>query len=86
MTRYTRFFSAVAAGINITYISPSLVQEISSPGTYNLNTHCTVIHTHTVHSTIQTLSSSSCAYTHTHTQRDTQTNTHTPQGANKGFE
>lgn len=50
MIRYTRFFSAVAAGINITYISPSLVQEISSPGTYNLNTNCTVIqactHTH----------------------------------------
>lgn len=37
MIRYTRFFSAVAAGINTTYISPSLVQEISSPGTYNLN-------------------------------------------------
>lgn len=39
---YTRFFSAVAVGINITYISPALVQEISSPGTYNLDT---VIHT-----------------------------------------
>lgn len=38
MIRYTRFFSAVASGINITYISPSLVQEISSPGTDNLNT------------------------------------------------
>lgn len=47
MTRYIRFFSAVAAGINITYISPSLVQEISSPGTYNLNTLTTLCFAHT---------------------------------------
>lgn len=47
MTRYIRFFSAVAAGINITYISPSLVQEISSPGTYNLNTLTTLWFAHT---------------------------------------
>lgn len=49
MIRYTRFFSAVAAGINITYISPSLVQEISSPGTYNLNTLTAPWFTHTPH-------------------------------------
>lgn len=49
MIRYTRFFSAVAAGINITYISPLLVQEISSPGTYNLNTLTALWFTHTAH-------------------------------------
>lgn len=72
MTLYTRFFSAVAAGINITYISPSHVQEISSPGTYNLNT-LTVLwythkhtHAHTAHIVNLTLSSSSCALTHKH--------------------
>ena len=79
MIRYTRFFSAVAAGINITYISPSLVQEISSPGTYNLNTLTALwfTHTHTLHrvrfKTFQVAHVSTYTHTHTHTHTRGQT-------------
>lgn len=48
MTLYTRFFSAVAAGINITYINPLLVQEISSPGISNHSTLNALWDTHSL--------------------------------------
>lgn len=75
MIRYTRFFSAVAAGINITYISPSLVQEISSPGTYNLNTLTALwfTHTHTPHTVRSRPFQVAHVHTHIHTHTRGQT-------------
>lgn len=66
MTRYTRFFSAVAAGINITYISPFACSRDFLSWHLQPQHSCSLWFPHTPKSMIPAFSSTSSSYIHWH--------------------